>query len=371
MKNLLKVGVALLIAAVMFGACDFETNDDDGSVDSGVDFKAYTGDNAAMFVRNETTQRLVAFKGELRNDALLGGIPAGPGGSHGFRKNLNLFPANQAVEFSMLIIREADYIEHRNRLADAPLFTRVYVLYNSQGENLKSYSISPILGGNQRINLIGHAMYNIEWRQDGIEGPTLGYAPQNMMNTNLNILPGEYLLFPVFKYFNPVHGTVNTIFPTVGTGNDRGYWFDFFVANNPSQTIQLDPTEALKVLDETKTLGAAWMVIVNNATTGVQARSGNVLYTDAMGYSAINTGSSRTIQIDMSSVNGTFASSRSVGNINIGVTGRNTTVRDENGNTTFTLQTDYQYDVVVEGNVQAGQHTAIINIGSGTKIEFN
>jgi len=366
MKNLFRLGMALLVIAIMFTGCD-EPED----VNSGADFNSYSGGEAAIFVRNESSQRLIAFKGELRHDMLLGGIPNNPS-QHGLKRNAVHFPAGQAVEFSMLLITEEDYIDHKSNLSAAPLFTRVYVLFNSQGTNDKHYTINSRLGGNQRINLIGNANYDIEWREDGIEGPTLGYAPRNMMSTNLFVEPGQYMLFPVFKYYNTVRATLSTIYPTAGTGNDRAYWFTTFLANNPAQIIQLDPTQALAILNNTKTLGAAWMIINNGSTSAVEVRMGNILQTDPMGYSYINAGSNdRAIQIDMSATGSTFAQTRQVSNINVGIGGQNTTVKTLNGGaTTFILESDYQYDVNVDGDIfTPATFEAIIDLEGKVKVE--
>jgi len=368
MKKVFKLGMALLIAAIVlgFGACNFDENDD-GTTNSGVDFKSYDGAAAAIYIRNETNVRLVAFRSDVRNDQLLGGVPAGPGVTHGIKKAV--FDTTKANEFPMVFVTEADYIKYKKKLTDAPIFTRVYVLYNSQAENEKHYTVSGILGGNQKINLIGNMNYDIEWRQNGIEGPTIGYAPKNMMSTNLFIQPGDYQLYPVFKYYNQTRNTLCTLYPTVGSGNDKGYWFEGFSARNAAITIQLDPTEALKALSETKTLGAAWLAVTNSATTGVQVRIGNVLYTDPMGYAIINTNETLIIQIDMAEVLGTFAVDRTVGDLNIGISGRTTKVKDGSGETSFTLESDYLYNVAVTGNVQSGAHTATINLTGKTKVE--
>jgi len=371
MKKFFKVGVILLIAAMMVMACTFE-DEPEVTEKSGVDFKSYDGDAAAIFVRNDTNVRLVAFKSDIRADALLGGVPKGPGITHGLQKKSSLFPAGQAVEFPMVLITEADYIKHKSKLSEAAAFSRVYVLYNSQAENTKHYTISGILGGNQKINLIGNANYDIEWREDGIEGPTLGYAPRNMFNTNLMIQPGDYLLFPVFKYYNNLRNRLETIFPTVGSGNDRGYWFEMFSAKTPGITIQLDPSQALNALNNTKTLGVAWLVVNNNTTTGVQMRQGNVLYTDPMGYSVINNSEPLTLQIDMAEIAGSFATTRTVGGLFIGAAGRTKQVTGEDGVTTsFTLNTDTAYQIDVNGTVQDNNFTAVFRSGSGDPISFN
>jgi hypothetical protein len=216
-------------------------------------------------------------------------------------------------------------------------------------------------------------MYNIEWRQNGIIGPTLGYIPRNMRYLDLWIQPGQYVLFPVFKYFNPVRNQINTIYPTMQNNEGRTiYWFTAFNHTNPAITIQLNASDAITALGDTRTLGAAWMVVNNATNIGLEVRFGNVLLTDPMGYSIINpsnpTEPDRAIQIDMAAVAGTFATERLVSGIKIGIGGIDTDLRDADGNTSFTLSTDYQYSINVTGSI-AGL-TAIINL-NGTKIQFN
>jgi len=191
------------------------------------------------------------------------------------------------------------------------------------------------------------------------------------MTSNIRIAPGEYNLFPVFKYFNNVRNMLNTIYPTIGTGANKSYWYDSFVLNDPTIVISLNPNTAIALLNESKSLGAAWLIIENGGTTGVSAKMGNVLLTDPQGFATINTGSNRVIQIDMSRTGNSFSTTRTVSNLTIDSLAHTKQVRDENGSASLILQSDYQYVVDVEGNVQLGEYTATVNIAGGVAVEFD
>ncbi|MDR0551991.1 MAG: hypothetical protein LBG72_08260, partial [Spirochaetaceae bacterium] len=158
---------AAVLAAALAGmmvlavtACDL--NGDDGSEDAGGNsitngdgtltdaaFESHNTDYSIL-VRNNTNFRLVAFKGDLRADALIGGIPAHAQG-HGLPLNTTLF--NKTEDFPMILLTEEQYKANKNNLQsqkNTP-FTRVYVFYNKNGDNNVHYEISAGLGGSNSL----------------------------------------------------------------------------------------------------------------------------------------------------------------------------------------------------------------------------
>ena len=374
MKHLIKLGMALLIVAIVLGmgACKFE--DDSSESKSGVDFTNYTGQDAAIFVRNTTNQNLVAFKGTLSAANLLGGIPGGTGGTHGISKAKNPahFPSNQATEFAMILITEEQYNANKSNLSSLQQtpFTRVYVFYNSQSDNEGAYEISDKLGGSQKVKLINNTNYNVELRERGIAGPTLGYAPANMTETTLSVAPGQYMLYPVFKYYNAARQQVGTIHPKGAGGN---YYVWGFILESSNETIQLNLNTALTNFNASKTLGAAWMIIHNNTTMAIEVNQGVKLITDAMGYSYFNPGSTKTIQVNMASAGGeSYASQQTVSGYSVGFAGITANIlSDVNNSNTFILKSDNQYSVIVSGDINDGYITATIEMSNETAIDFN
>jgi hypothetical protein len=258
-------------------------------------------------------------------------------------------------------------------------FTRIYVFYNSQGDNTNVYEISSGLGGTQRIRLMNNTNYNVELRVNGIAGQTLGYAPATMTQTDLMVSPGQYMLFPIFKYFNAARNTIGSIFPRGAAGN---YYSWVFIANDPNEVVQLQLAQALTAFQANKTLGAAWMLVSNDTLNAIEVSQGIRLITDSMGFSYFNPGDVQVIQVDMMAAGGTaYASSRQVSGYHVGIAGVLAQIRnsadpnfdDLSNNTpnTFTLLTDHQYFVYVTGNHNDGDLQAVININEGTPINFS
>ena len=394
MKNLFKVGMVLLITAIVFGigACTFE-DDDPPPASAGIDWTSYSGTDIAIQVRNSTQQRLIAFKGTVHADNLIAGIPAGGGTPHGIglAKNRKHFPSDKAVDFPMVLITEEQYNTNKANLAaiGADVFTRVYVFYNFQGDNTNIYEISAGLGGSQLVELVNTTNYNVELRVDGIQGATLGYAPSTMTRTNLRIAPGQYTLYPVFKYYNPIQQTVGSIFPT----NQNNYYFSwtFAVTNNPSGPITLNLQTALGNSLQSRSLGAAWLIIDNQTNGAIEVMNGIEKVADALGFTMFNPGTEKVLQFNMAGTGGTFAQSRTIQAIRVTSVGSEARIRNKsdpnfvpktsnNGDNDFNsshsmfslpLAIDSQYVVTVTGshNDATGLIAEVV-INDGVKIDF-
>ena len=374
MKHLIKLGMALLIVAIVLGmgACKFEDDETGNTSKSGVDFKNYTTkEDVAIYVNNTTSQRLVAFKGSLHSSNLIGGVP-GKSGTHGFKKT-NVFPTTP-IDFPMIFITEKDYTDYKSDLSsleDKP-FTRVYVFYNSQGDNDVVYEISSNLGGTQTVRLINNTNYNVELRVNGIAGQTLGYASKDMTQTDLKVTPGQYMLYPVFKYFNAARNTMGTIYPK---GGSNAYYVYTFIANNPNQIVQLNLSNALAASTAGKSLGAAWLIVYNGTSQAIEVTNGITLITDTMGFSYFNPSETKTMQINMPSAGGSnnFAPQLQISGYQAGVAGKYADiVTSDTGSKTFTVEADKQYVVSVSGDINSAEGlTAVLDMTSVTTIDFD
>jgi len=188
--------MAMMVIAMLFGACELGKDVEDDEDTSGIDFTNYPESSAAFFVRNNTPQRLVAFKGSLDERYKLGGIPASAQ-NHGIKKNPALFSPTPE-DFPMILLTEEQYTKNKGSLSALEFspFTKVYVFFNSQGENTVRYEISDKLGGEYVLNIANPSTLNVELRVGGVAGPTLGYAPAGMQTTRLYVGHGGYGSFP-------------------------------------------------------------------------------------------------------------------------------------------------------------------------------
>jgi len=347
--------VVLIVLA--FVGCE----EDEGS---GVDFKSYKND-AAFFIDNSTNHRLVAFKGNLSANNLLGGIPANAD-YHGIKKNLSLFTKTEG--FTVIFITEEQYIANKNNLGvlvQTP-FSREYVYYNHGMDNPQRYEISGQVGGRHTLNLINGSGLDVSLRFNGPGGPTLGYATRQMHQTKFPMYGGDFYIYPVFMFYNHARDVLVKSYPTRSV--DGGSYFRAvnFPIVGPDTERNFDVADAYNSIENNMTLGVAWVVFDNQSVTdSITVEEGTTPLSDTFGQALFAPGDTKTLPINMPGVSAnSFASQRTVQNLFVRVADIYAQVSDKNGNTSFTLITDHQYLVNVTGSVNAG-FVARINIDAG------
>jgi len=316
------------------------------------DFTSHNTDYSIM-VRNNTNERLVAYKGELKPETLVGGIPA-HANNHGMPKDPALF--DKTEDFPLIILTEAQYNANKDNPStqkNTP-FTRIYVFYNKSGDNTSVYEIAEGLGGNNSFEIVNASnSINVELRVNGVAGETLGYAPAGILNTTLKLQDGNYNIFPVFKRYNRTRDVVETVYPK-GTGSNYA-WFQSYSFGDEGVT---SATMNLKTLlqSTTFTSGAAWVYVDNQTTSGgIRFLEGTDVKKTASGLENIMSGTPRTFQIDMPKVTGDkYADSKVVANWKFGATGfevgLQTSETDATPVTSLTIERDKMYTVTVTGN---------------------
>jgi len=363
--KLFKSVVAMMLIAILFGACNVEIgtdkDPDEGKV-SGVDFTS-TDTNPAIRVRNNTSQRLIAFKGSLGPDTLIGGIPA-QAKNHGFKKSA-LF--SKTEDFAMILITEADYLANKGNLKileDKP-FTRVYVFYNAQGENTNVYDISDRLGGNFKLVVQNPTSFNVELRLGGVNGETIGYAPKGMLTTTLYVTEGDFNIFPVFKRYNTLRDILETLYPIGATGYAwfRALGFEDVPGGREKTFNVKDAVDTLA----NKSLGVAWLAINNQAQGAVHLMKDGAPVRTSTEVSYFQ--GSRTFQLDMDMVqtgnNFTFSPSKTFV-LSVGPDGFEVPITAvENNGTSLTLKSDMLYTVTVTGDHNLGNLAAVIELREG------
>jgi hypothetical protein len=366
MKNkLFLVGMtalALVLGLVLTG-CPM-----DGGDDGAVDFSSHNTDYS-LLVRNNTGKDLVAFKGSLKADTLIGGIPKGAT-NHGLPMNPALFDRTQ--DFPMILLTREQYESYKDNLSpleQAP-FTRVYVFYNKYADPAGTsvvYEIAAGLGGNNSLIVQSPSgTLNVELRRGGVAGETMGYAPAGMLETTIKLEDDDYAIFPVFKRYNKARDVLDTVYPTFETGPNAGSpWFATrtFDGTATTQVQRLDLGNLLREL--TLTSGAAWVVVVNQTEEAVRFYEGSVPRTTPAGKQGITSGLQNqvTFQVDMPTIPGTrsYADSVEVSNWNFGVP----TVTTPLG--TKTIERDKMYTITVTGSIGNGFS---VTIGEGKPIDL-
>jgi hypothetical protein len=221
------------------------------------------------------------------------------------------------------------------------------------------------LGGNNSLDVQNPSTtLNVELRRGGVAGETMGYAPAGMLKTTLKLEDGDYEIFPVFKRYNKSRDVLDTVYPKFPDGSP---WFltRTFDGTADKQTQQLDLGAVLRGL--TLTSGAAWVVVVNQVTSGDAVRfyEGSVPRTTPSGVQGITSGTQGvTFQVDMPTIPETknYADFVEVSNWEFGVPTRKTPLGPTR------IERDKMYTITVSGSI-AGGFSVVID--GGTPIDLN
>lgn len=269
----------------------------------------YTSHNDySVMVKNNTSFKLVAFKGSPSKANLIGGIPA-DSANHKLEKKSTLFTTSQ--DFMLFIIKEEDYIANYNNLSvlnNSP-FANIYAYYNSNSSNQMVYEISRLAGGDGEITVYNTSNMNVELRLEGPKGQTFGYVGDGMARTTFKVNADntEYYLFPVFRKFNSQTGEIMTVFPKWTSGSHKGQpVYEYFELNAEDRSKNLYSTKWLG--DDTElNPGYAYLQVQNGADYGVNFLDGGVAQVTSTGGKVINSNRIRTFQIAMPKLSGSGA----------------------------------------------------------------
>jgi hypothetical protein len=346
MKKILRLSVLLLAAGLVISLAGCPKEPEEKPVDNGIDYENYLT-NFSIKVKNETSQKLVAFKGAPSASTLISGV-RNDGVEQGLKKDTSLFSVTG--DFVLFLVTEADYLTYKDNLtalANRP-FTRIYAFYNTNAENKIVYRISGFLGGNMKIILQNSTQYNVELRRDGIQGEVIGYTAAQTYNTTFNVETGDYIIFPVFRKFNQSRGEIITVFPKYNSGELNGTAvFEYFSLAGSDTEAQLRANEWITAGFEFKT-GSAYLVIQNNHGTGMTLYDGMTALTTSTGGQVINSNRELIFQIDMqkkpNGQAGEYLDSRTVGGYKIGTPAYAVSVPS------FEYHSDKIYQLTVSGN---------------------
>lgn len=247
-------------------------NSDDNASTEGIDFTSYPT-NYAIRVKNNTSNKLVAFKGAPSQRQVIGGIPAS-GNIHCIKKDPNIF--STTTDFVLYVVTEEDfkkYYQNDPATLDASPFTMLYAFYNTAVENEEIYQISKKIGGEYQIIINNGTDYNVELRNMGIEGEIIGYSKGMTFERTFHVTDGEYMIFPVFRKFDKNTGEIISVYPTYASGDLEGeaksYEFSLDSETKKKQYNVKDWITGIKF-----TPSATYIKILNNADQGLQFFTG-------------------------------------------------------------------------------------------------
>lgn len=311
----LAVVVSALAAVLMlfFAGCTMGNGGGSGSKEdtdqsseqvSGVDYENYSASDYVVKVKNNTSKKLVVFKGEPSVDTLMGGVPANAT-NHGLKKNSSMF--SNSSDFVLFFVTEEDYTANKDNLSNLKTkpFTRLYAYYNKNAPNNFVYEISSIMGGTGKITLNNSSDYNVELRRNSIHGEVIGYSAAKTYNTEFMVEPGDYLIFPVFRKFDTSLNEIVTVFPKHSAGTPaagQAFSVEHQITSNSPLVVNSDKWAK----NVTFTNGYAYLKLKNESKAGIRLYAGanTEALTTSTGGQVINSGSSLIYQIEMTRLSG-------------------------------------------------------------------
>lgn len=278
-KTLFVVVSALVAVLILFFAgCTMGNGGDSGSkedtdntsgVINGVDYTDYSSSDYVVKVKNNTSKKLVVFKGAPSAETLMGGVPA-TATNHGLKKNSSMF--SNSSDFVLFFVTEEDYLVHKDNLSNLNTkpFARLYAYYNTNAANNFVYEVSSIMGGTGKIRLNNTTPYTVELRMNGIHGEVVGYAGSESIGTELYVNPGNYYLYPVFRKFDDRLGEIVSVYPKYQTGAGAGKPFVTAANVEENGIIDLQASNWLTE-DVTFTNGYAYLKIESDVSENAGA----------------------------------------------------------------------------------------------------
>lgn len=280
-------------------------------------FKSATGADRALLVRNNTQENLVAFHGTADVKNLIGGVRAGAT-DHYFSKNKKNNPNADVFtyshDFPLVLMTHDNYKANLTDLSQAPVFTTIYVAYNADADvSTYAYEISGALGGAGTLIINNNTTMSAELRLDGINGVSLGFAPANQKNTKLNIGPGDYEVFVVFRQYSPKLLETVTYYPTDNSGDPRAFIFSM----GETEVVLDIEKEFIDFSDITYSIDYAYLTVHNDFNNGIELRNGTSIVYATNGTKIINAGDYYSFQMAMTKAGSTAADSTKFGALKV------------------------------------------------------
>ena len=292
----------------------------------------------SVSVKNNTGERLVAFKGAIESASLISGVPA-HASNHGLKKDLSLF--SETGDFALLFLTEKVYNENKDNLSavkNSP-FASVYAFYNKTGTNDLVYTISSNSGGKAKLTVQNNSPFNVEIRVNSPEGEVLGYTGAYTANTVLNMNPGDYTLYPVFKKYIARDNEIYSVVPKFKT-TKKPFSVDFAITDSDTWNIgNLWDATAMQLSS-----GGFYLTINNQSNTAVRFTKGSTEFETSLGIKGIKSGSQATFFVAFQKgADGSYPDSFKMSTLRIGAALFPNTLPE------YTYQLDTKYTITIKG----------------------
>lgn len=283
-------------------------------------FNSATGSNRGLLVANETQENLVAFHGSVARENLIGGVRATES-NHYFSLNVKENPNpgafNHTHDFILVLVKNEDYKTYFFNLNEAPVFAQIYVTYNKDTVSTYKYTISKNLGGKGRLVINNMSEMDADLRLNGINGVSIGYAPKQHSNTEIQLEPNkDYELYVVFRRYSPKLKETITYYPTETIGGEKiPIYYTFKIGESEviidllAKFVQIDP--------ENYSFDYAYLQVVNNFNKGIEIRNGMSVLATADGTKFINPSDAYSFQMNLAKSGSTIAPEQDFGALQI------------------------------------------------------
>ncbi|MGP1521598.1 MAG: hypothetical protein ACTTIZ_08885 [Treponema sp.] len=339
MKKHVSFLVAISFIALALLSCGTQNNNTGTTDDVKVSFESFNP--RSISVKNNTGERLIAFKGAIELSSLISGVPA-YASNHGLRMDPNLFA--ETGDFALLFVTEKMFNENKNNLEairNKP-FASLYAFYNKTGSNGLTYTISSISGGDKNFTLHNNSAFNVEIRMNSPEGEVIGYVAAYTTNTVIKMSQGDYTLYPIFKKYIARENEIYSIVPKF-TASKKPFSRDFGITDDTSSwnVAEVWDPSALKLSS-----GGFYLTVNNQANADVRFRQGSTDYSTSLGIKSIKSGMQETFFIPFQKIDGSYPDSFKISTLTIGSAAFPNTLPE------FTYELDKKYMITVKGAQQ-------------------
>jgi hypothetical protein len=319
-----------------------------------IDYKSYTGSDAAFFVENQSSKKLVAFKGDVSPETLIGGVNASEK-VHGFKRT-TMFQG--AGDFPLVLITEDEYKKNIKdlRKENVVVFATIYAFYNDKITANNVFKISAKAGGSGKITLNNMTNWNVELRENSPTGEVLGYVAAQTTSTVMSVnAPDDYVIFPVFKKFVPGSQLRDAeIYEVIPTYKEDGILKGMPYAKEISltsstATVTWNLNDLARDIDGTLSSGGIYIKVVNNNNgSAIRFMRGDEEQMTSMGVRGIPPSSSNTFAIKIDkNADGKYPESAAIGGLKV-----TTAMGVEIPISDYIYDLDYTYTITATGTNQ-------------------
>jgi len=347
MKNLRRFLVLLLAAWLIFSLAGCGESDDNGTENAAtLEWTNFSGADRSISVTNNTSERLVAFKGTPSVHTLISGIP-GNANNHGLKRGGVI---NSTGDFPLVLVRESVFNSKRTDLSKITVddyFATIWAFFNTTASNDSVFQISSLVGGDGELILINMTAWNVEIRHGAAQGPTLGFVAPSTPRAVMRLeIPADYYVFPVFRRMHPISREIITVTPRFQSGALQGQPYLTQVGlSSANRSRTLNVSTILGNDTPSISLGGTW-IKVNNMNTGtdIQFQQGDIEFLTTHGIRSILPAQTANFQVDFPrNASNQFPATHVINGLRVGP-GVNLQPLG-----TFTFELDTEYEIRVGG----------------------